>query len=452
MADRLVVVGGDAGGMTAATQARRLAPNLEIVALERTSWMSYSACGLPYLVAGDVEDLEDLVARTPQEHREKSRLDVRTRHEVMGLDLDAREAEVRDHVHERTYRLGFDQLLVATGSRPLRPDLPGIDCGIVHGIQTLDDGAHLLEHAVRDRPQKVVVVGGGYIGLEMAEAFVRRGAAVTLVEAQPEVMRTLDADMAALVREALERFGVDVRTGLRVEGFETGAVHTADGPIEADLVVLGMGVVPNSELASDAGVVTGTRGAISVNRRQQTSADGVWAAGDCCESFDRVSGRKVHVALGTVANKQGRVAGINLGGGYATFPGVVGTAITKVCSTEVARTGLTEVEARRDGFRFEAVKVETTVKAGYLPDSQTMTVKVVAEHGSGRLLGAQIVGEAQAAKRIDVFATALTNRMTVHDMVHLDLSYAPPFSPLWDAVLIAARKAEEAVLKVGPTA
>jgi NADPH-dependent 2,4-dienoyl-CoA reductase/sulfur reductase-like enzyme len=199
--------------------------------------------------------------------------------------------------------------------------------------------------------------------------------------------------------------------------------------------------VPNSELAADAGIETGVRGAIHVNRRQQTSADGVYAAGDCADSFSLVSGRRVHVALGTVANKQGRVAGINLGGGYATFPGVVGTAITKVCSLEIARTGLTQAEADRDGFDHVVATIESTTRAGYFPDTKPLTVRVVAERGTGRLLGAQIVGDEGSAKRIDVFATCLTARMSVHEIIDLDLAYAPPFGSIWDPVHVAARKA-----------
>jgi len=233
--------------------------------------------------------------------------------------------------------------------------------------------------------------------------------------------------------------------GATVTGFDAGAVVTDGGTIPADLVVLGLGVAPNTTLASEAGLPTGVYGALVVNRRQQTPVDGVWAAGDCCESFHLVSGEHVHIALGTVANKQGRVAGINIGGGYATFPGAVGTAITKLCSTEVARTGLTEAEATAAGFLFDAVTVESTTRAGYFPGAMTITTKLVAERRSGRLLGGQIVGQEGAAKRIDVLATALTAGMTVEQMTALDLSYAPPFSPVWDPVLIAARKAADAV-------
>ncbi|MEL7210742.1 MAG: FAD-dependent oxidoreductase, partial [Actinomycetota bacterium] len=297
----------------------------------------------------------------------------------------------RDLDHDRTVRIGFDQLMIATGASPVRPDIPGINGDSVLGVQTLGDAERLLARAKESKCESVVVVGGGYIGLEMAEAFIQWGADVTVVDSAPEVMRTLDPDMGALVREAMGRHGIDVRCGARVDGFEPGSVHLGEGRLDADLVVLGMGVAPNSGLAEQAGIGLGARGAIAVNGRQQTDVDGIWSAGDCAETFHRVSRRPVHVALGTVANKAGRVAGINLGGGYATFPGVVGTAITKLCATEIARTGLTEAECDRAGVLFESVVVESSTTAGYWPEASTMTVKMLGEPGSRRLLGAQIV-------------------------------------------------------------
>lgn len=435
--------------MAAASQARRLRPDLDIVALEKGRWTSYSACGIPFLVGGEVESIEALVVRDPQTFRDKHRIDVRTGHEVMAIDLDARRVEVRDHGHSRTFWLGFDLLHLGLGGVPLRPDLPGVGDGHVHGVQTLEDAAHLLDDAERTDLERVVVVGGGYIGLEMADAFLRRGAAVTVVEEAAEVMRTLDADMGALVGSAMRRMGIDVRTGVAVTGFSPGAVHTAEGDLPADIVVLGLGVAPNTHLARDAGIVTGHRGAISVDPRQRTSAEGVSAAGDCCESFHLISRRPLHIALGTVANKQGRVAGINIGGGYATFPGVVGTAVTKVCDTEIGRTGLNEAEARDAGLGYEAVQITSSTRAGYLPAAGEIVVRMLAERGSGRLLGAQLVGAEGAAKRVDVVATALTAGMTVEEMTGLDLSYAPPFSPVWDPVLVAARKAAETVAGAG---
>jgi NADPH-dependent 2,4-dienoyl-CoA reductase/sulfur reductase-like enzyme len=441
MRERLVVIGGDAGGMTAATQARRLRPELEIVALEKGRWTSYSACGIPYVVGGDVADLDDLIVRTPAQFGEMD-IEVRTHHEATAIDLDGRKVEVRDLNEQRTYELDFDILHIGTGASPIRPDLPGIDSDLVHGVQTLEDGAHLLEH-VGGSEGRAVIVGGGYIGLEMAEAFINRGwPSVTVVEAGPHVLPALDADMADLVAVALRDKGVALELNRQVTGFDAGknTVETAAGPVPADVVVLGIGVSPNSALASGAGLATGARGAISVDRRQRASADGVWAAGDCCESFHLLAERTVYIALGTVANKQARVAGINIGGGYATFPGVVGTAVTKVCATEVARTGLSEREAAQYGFDVVAATIESSTRAGYYPGGGWIKVKLVAEKRSGRVLGGQIVGLEGAAKRIDVIATAVTARMTAEEMTALDLSYAPPFGPVWDPILVAARK------------
>ena len=326
MAERLVVIGGDAAGMGAASQARRLRPDLDIVALERGDHTSYSACGIPYLVGGEVASADDLVVRTPQEFRERQRIDVRMRHEARAIDMDRREVEVRDHEHSRTVRVGFDHLVLGMGAVPKRPPIAGIDLPHVHGVQTLDDGIHLLRHA--QECERVVVIGGGYIGLEIAEAFVRQGRQVCVVEAAPEVLGGLDPDLGAMVNAAMRRHGIDVRTGTAVKEITPTSVVTGDAEVAADLVVLGLGVAPNVALADAAGVTLGPSGAIAVDRRQHTNVDGVWAAGDCSESHHLVSDRKVHVPLGTHANKQARVAGTNIAGGYATFAGIVGTAVT----------------------------------------------------------------------------------------------------------------------------
>lgn len=441
MAERLVVIGGDAAGMTAATNARRGRPDLEIVVLEKGRDTSYSACGIPYLVSGEVAAVEDLVVRTPQEFRDGYRIDVRTRHEVLGIDLDARRLEVRALDQARTITLGFDLLHVATGARPLRPDLPGIDGPDIYGVQTLADARTLLDAITDDRPRRVVVVGAGYIGLEMGEAFVRRGAEVTLVDSGAQPMRTLDPDLGAKVAEACRRFGIDVRCGTEVAGFAPGVVHTAGGDLPADLVVLGLGVAPNAALALDAGLAAGAKGAIRVDHRQRTSAAGIYAAGDCSDVLHQVSGARVHIALGTVANRTGRVAGVNLGGGYASFPGVLGTAITRVCEVEIARTGLNEAECAAAAIEYVVGRVEATSRAGYYPGAEPIDLKVLVEKGSGRLLGGQVVGADRAGKRIDVVATAITNRMTATDFVELDLAYAPAVSPIWEPFQLAARDA-----------
>jgi NADPH-dependent 2,4-dienoyl-CoA reductase/sulfur reductase-like enzyme len=447
MTERLVVVGGDAAGMSAAMQVRRRRPDVEVVALERTTWTSYSACGIPYLVGGIVDDIDDLVARTPQSFREKHGVDVRTGHEVRALDLDAGEVEAWDHVEGRTVRLGYDQLRVATGAVPVRPPLPGLDLPFVHGVQTLDDAARLLDQVQRDGGRRAVVVGGGYIGVEMAESFAQRGAEVTLVTASGQLMPTLDPDMAAPLADQARKVGIDVRLSTSVEGVEAGTGDTPGGTVvaggesfPADVVVLGLGVRPNSALLAAAGVELGVRDAVRVDRRQRTSAEAVFAAGDCCESYHVIAREPVHIPLGTVANKQGRVAGINLAGDYAAFPGVLGTAVSRLCRTEVGRTGLSEREADGYGFGYVTATVEATSRAGYFPDAEPITVKALAERVSRRVIGAQVVGREGAAKRIDVLATAMWAGMTVDDVVELDLGYAPPFGPVWDPVHLVARQ------------
>ena len=439
MGQRLLVIGGDAAGMAAASVVRRRRPDMEIVAVERGRWTSYSACGIPYLIGGDVGAVEDLVARSPEQFR-AMRIDMRVEHEVRAIDLAARTAEVHNLAHGRTYQLGFDLLHVATGSSPHRPPVPGIDSPHVHGVQTLVDAQRLLADVADRRPEHVVVVGGGYIGLELAEAFVSRGQSVTIIDAAPEVMSTLDPDMGALVGRALRSSGVTLRVNEALVGVEDDEVLTSAGSIPADLVVLGTGVRPNSDLAAAAGVATGEHGAIVVDRQQRASVEGVWAAGDCCQSINRVSGMAVHGALGTVANKQGVVAGTNIAGGYATFPGVMGTAVTRICDTEVGRTGLNEAEAAAAGFATVVARVEATTNSAYLPSARPVTVKLVAEAGTGRLLGAQIVGGHGTAKRVDVVAVAAAAGMDATDLVMADLGYAPPFSSVWDPVQTAARQ------------
>jgi len=433
-----VVIGGDAGGMAAISAARQEDSGLEVIALERTPYTSYSACGIPYVVSGAVDGPDRLIVRTPEQHRANG-IDVRTGHEAVALDVEAASVTVR--TGDGSYDLGYDALLLGMGGVPIRPPLPGIDLPFVRGVQTLDDAEALLSYASTHSCERVVVVGGGYIGLEMAEAFVQRGMQVTLLEQGAQVMASLDPDLGGLVTAAMERHGIDVRLHAAVTAFEPGTVVTADGPLDADLVVLGIGVRPNSGLAADAGLVLGAKDAVRVDRRQRTSADGVWAAGDCCESRHIVSGQGVHIALGTVANKQARVAGTNIGGGYATFAGVVGTAISKICDTEVSRTGLSSREAEGAGFAAVAVTIEGTTKAGYFPGAGPMTLRLIVERGRGRLLGAQIVGGEGAAMRINACAVAITTGLSVDQIAQLDLAYAPPFSSVWDPILVAARDA-----------
>jgi NADPH-dependent 2,4-dienoyl-CoA reductase/sulfur reductase-like enzyme len=365
---------------------------------------------------------------------------------VLGLDLQSRRLQVEQKENGKTWWEPFDQLMIATGAVPIWPKVSGSDAQGIYGVNTLQSGDNLRGLIVEKGPKRGVVVGGGYIGLEMAEALIRRGLEVSLVELADEVMNTLDPDMGRLVSEALMNVGVTLYRKEGLQAFEVKNGHvvgvvTDQRTIPADLVILGMGVRPNSSLAEGAGISLGVRGSIPVNDLMQTEIEGVWAAGDCAQTFHLISRRPFHIALGTVANKMGRVAGINLGGGYARFPGVVGTAVSKICAVEVARTWLQEKEIRQLGWEYISETIESTTRAGYYPDSEQITVKVLADKGSGKLLGGQIVGKEGAAKRIDILAAALHGGFTLDEMVNLDLSYAPPYAPVWDPVIIAARQA-----------
>ncbi|MFE1231865.1 FAD-dependent oxidoreductase [Streptomyces sp. NPDC058745] len=457
MSERLVVIGGDAAGMSAASQARRLRTpeELEIVAFERGHFTSYSACGIPYWVGGDVGSRDELIARSPEEHRARG-IDLRMRTEVTEIDVPGQRVRARDVESGAETWTGFDKLVIATGARPLRPQLPGIDATGVHGVQTLDDGQALLDSLDRSEGRRAVVVGAGYIGVEMAEALLNRGYAVTVLNRGEQPMATLDPDMGRLVHRAMDGLGIATVGSSAVTKILTGgdgavrAVATEDAEYPADVVVLGMGVEPETSLARRAGLPVGVHGGLLTDLAMRVRGHGnIWAGGDCVEVLDLVSGRERHIALGTHANKHGQVIGSNVGGGYATFPGVVGTAVSKVCDLEIARTGLREKEAREVGLEYVTVTVESTSRAGYYPGAAPMTVKMLAERRTGRLLGVQIVGREGAAKRVDVAAVALTAGMTVERMAALDLGYAPPFSPVWDPVLIAARKAVAAVRAAG---
>ena len=390
------------------------------------------------------------MAVTPEEFRDEYGIDARVLHEVTEIDLKKRRLRVHDIGKKRERWEAFDHLLIATGAVPFCPGVPGSDARGIYGLHSLQSGIRVRDVIDRESPKKAVVIGGGYIGLEMAEALIIRGLDVSLVEQASQVMNTLDPDMGALVSDALMRIGVklfreETFQAIEVAGGRVHAVITDHRAIPADIVILGLGVRPNTELAERAGIPLGVRKAIKTNDRMQTEIPSVWAAGDCSESFHLVSRRPVQIALGTIANKQGRVAGINLGGRYATFPGVVGTAVSKICDMEVARTGLQEKEIKAIGLEYVTGRIESMTRASYYPHAGKITVKVLAEKGRGRLLGAQIVGVEGAAKRIDVFATALHAGFDVEEMINLDLSYAPPYSNVWDPVHLAVRRAEAAL-------
>lgn len=442
---KLVVVGGDASGMTAASKIKREQPEREIVVFERGNHTSYAACGMPYYIGGEVESGEDLIARKPEVFREKQNIDVRIRHEVIEVDTKNKRVKVRNLDEEKEYWEPWNDLLIATGASPIVPNMENIDASGVFALSTLQSGINVFNFIKKNKPVKAVIVGGGYIGIEMAEAFLGRSIDTTLIDMAPQLMATLDKDMADLILEYMTEQQVKVFLEEKLVNFEKNedgsikSVITDKQTIPADIVILGMGVKPNSEIAAHTSIKLGAKDAIQVNKRLETSVPNIWAAGDCAESFHLLTQKQVHIALATVASKHGLVAGINISGGSAEFPGVLGTAITKFKEMEISRTGLSEKEAKDLGVDYEAETITSVSPAGYYPGSEKISVKLVVNKQTQRILGGQIVGFKGAAKRIDTIVTASTAGLTVQQLMDLDLAYAPPYSTAWDPVQIAAR-------------
>ena len=427
---RLLVVGGSDAGITAARRARDLAPAWEITVVLADAFPNYSVCGLPFLLSGEVADAERLA-----HSRDFDGLDLRPDTRVTGFDLAARSLQACDR-HGREVPLAWDRLVIATGARPVVPELPGANLPTVHLLRSMNDGLRLL--AALDGAHRVVIVGGGYIGLEEADAMTRRRLEVTVISRSPQVLPTLDPELGALVGDELRAHGVRVCDGRSVEALEPAApLGVVDGSGErhaADLVLLSVRVKPNSELAAAAGCALGAGGAVAVNARMRTGRDEVFAAGDCATTRHRLCPRDIYLPLGSTSHKQGRIAGENAIGGDRAFPGIVGTQVVEVFDLAAARTGLSEAEARRAGFDPLTRDAEPLDRNAYYPGSSRLRIRLTGDRRTGQLLGAQIVGRADAevAKRVDIFGTAIFCGLKVEDLIDLDLSYSPPFASPWD--------------------
>jgi NADPH-dependent 2,4-dienoyl-CoA reductase/sulfur reductase-like enzyme len=444
--ERLVVIGGVAAGMSAASSARRLRPEMEVVVLERDAYISYGACSLPYYISDDIKDVRSLFALTPEVAEKERGIQVRTRHKAVAIDNARKEVVVNDLEREKEVRLPYDKLVLAAGGSPIVPVLPGIDLQHIFTIRTIGDGMAIKTYTSEERPKRAVIVGGGYIGMEMSETLRKRGLEVTVIEKMDRVLGTMDKEITEIVEGKLTAEGVELRKETSVEGFEgdKGVVRrviTDRGSFETDLVLLAVGVRPNTELAQGAGVKLGARGAIAVDEHLRTNVSEIFAAGDCAETLHLVTCKKAYIPLGTTANKQGRIAGENVAGLETVFEGVVGSAVTKIFALEVARTGLTALEAKGEGYEFFSSTIEGWSRSRAYPAGKPITVTYIVEKGSARLLGAQMVGEEGVAHRIDTLAAALYAGMTVEDVARLDLTYAPPFASVWDPILIAANTA-----------
>jgi NADPH-dependent 2,4-dienoyl-CoA reductase/sulfur reductase-like enzyme len=433
---RIVIVGSVAAGTSAGAKARRNDPTAEVVIYEHDSDISYSGCGLPYYVGGEVEVLSELVPRGPAWFANRYGIDVRIRHEVTSVDADTRTLKVTDLGTGAVLTDTYDVLILATGASPVMPDLPGIDSLGVFTVRTPSDAEAIRAHASTGVTE-AVVLGSGFIGLEMVEQLCRLGIRTALVEREPEVMPALDADIASVIADTLTHHHVDVRVGRTATGFESdpvSGVRLDSGEVlPAQLVVVSLGIRPNTALAEQAGVVLGESRAVAVDERMQTSVPGIYAVGDVAESFDAITGRPLWRPLGTTANKMGRIAGDAVTGGDLTHRGILGTAIFRVFDLVVGQTGLTESEATKQGFDVVVARTEKADHTEYL-GGRDLTLKTVADRATGRLLGAQVVGTQGVDKRTDVLATAITYGARAEDLFHLDLAYAPPFSSTKDPI------------------
>lgn len=451
MRHRLVVIGGTAAGLSAASKAKRTDPELDVSVYERSGYVSYGSCGLPYYVGGLVRSEADLVTLTPEELSGKRGVRTHIRHEATGIDARKKIVHIRNQDAGESFDVPYDSLVIAAGASPIIPDIPGIASQGVFFLRTVEDGMALRKAVPSSRAGKAVLVGGGFIGLEMAEQLAQVGMDVTLVESLPRLLPFLDGEYAALVRLELEKNGVRVLTNAAVAEVVSGdgkvsGVRTRDGMVvDADIVLVSIGVRPNSGLAAEAGLALGVRNAIAVDETMKTSDGSIWACGDCVQTINLVTGRPTYVPLGTTANKQGRVAGANIAGERAAFRGVLASQATKVFSLYVASTGVSPEQAAEAGFDAGETKIVKQDRASYYPGGRDNHIRLVYDRRSGRLLGAQAVGSESVAGRINVCATAISAGMTVGELNDVDFVYAPPVAPVYDPILIAAGSAIKGV-------
>jgi NADPH-dependent 2,4-dienoyl-CoA reductase/sulfur reductase-like enzyme len=441
---KFVIIGGDAAGMSAASRAKRTMPEMDVIVLETTEDVSYSACGMPYNIADTDRPMDDLVVRNADVFRKKQGIDVLTGYRAEAIDTKNRIVSGTIRHNREPFRFFYDRLLIATGGRPKIPALPGFDHPGVVALKSLGDGRN-IKALIRERPvKKAVILGMGYIGLEMAEALSDRNIAVEMVKPGPNLLPWMARDLALVVEQELIANQVALHLGCKITAIDKTNDHLqvvcSDRTVAADMVLVAIGIDPNSKLAADAGIETGVGNAIAVNRKLQSSEESVYAAGDCADAYHVVTGQKTWIPLALRANRAGWAVADNVCGKPTQLEGVAGTAVFKMFNLEVARTGLSLEESHRFGFEPVEVTIKSRSRAHAHPGAETIWVNLVGDKKSERLLGAQMVGREGVAHRINAAAVALHNQMTVAAFAQTDLAYAPPFGPVWDPLLTAANQ------------
>lgn len=439
---KVVIVGGVAGGATAATRIRRLDEHAEIIIFERSGYISYANCGLPYYIGGVIEDPEELTLQTPESFNTRFRIDVRVKHEVIDIDAQRKTVRVRNLDNGEEFEESYDKLILSPGAKPTRPNLPGIDNDLLFSLRTVEDTFRIRQFVEEKKPKTAVMIGGGFIGLEVAENLCELGIDVTVVQRGNQVMKTLDYDMASIIHNKLRSSGINLKLNADVIGFEkteTGlnVLLKDDKSIQADMVLLAIGVSPENTLAKKAGLELGLKGAVVVNDKMETSVTDIYAVGDAVQVKHTVTGNDAVISLAGPANKQGRIAADNICGLDSHYKGSMGSSVIKLFDLTAASTGLTERAAKEAGISYDRIILSPASHAGYYPGAKIMTMKVIYEKDTLKILGAQIIGQEGVDKRIDVLATAISAGIKADMLKDLDLAYAPPYSSAKDPVNMA---------------
>ncbi|WNF38848.1 CoA-disulfide reductase [Bacillaceae bacterium IKA-2] len=437
---KLIVIGGVAAGMSAASKLKRENKDAQVIVYEKGGFLSYGACGLPYYISGENDDYTKMIARTKEQFEEKG-IEVFLHHEVVKVVPEKQQIMVKDLENNRLFIDTYDQLLIATGTFPIVPPFPGVDLKNIHVLKTLEDGILLKKISERDDIQDVAIVGGGYIGIEVAEAMVQLGKRVRIIEMSERILQSFDQEITELAEEALRKNGVTLNVSEKVESFtgdqQVQEVKTDKGTYKADLVILSIGVKPATKCLDGSGIHLADNGAVIIDREMRTNQKNIYAAGDCAQVYHKVIEENRFIPLGTNANKCGRIAGSNLAGSHQKYVGTLGSAAIKIFDLELGRTGISEIDAQLLAIDYTTVFVQSADHPGYYPNQTPIWIKLICEKRTKKILGAQAIGQKGVVLRIDVFAVAIHNKMPADELGMTDLCYAPPFASVWDAIHIA---------------